>query len=88
MPERLGRLDETDKAVASPRWQKGFFDHILRSEDSYSEKWNYVRENPGRTGLVTAWSDCPFSREIFEPRVPERRSVRNNAMVADRRYQK
>ncbi|MFZ3377174.1 MAG: transposase [Chthoniobacterales bacterium] len=27
-------------------WQREFFDHLLRSSDSYSEKWNYVRENP------------------------------------------
>jgi hypothetical protein len=50
MPERLGRLDETDKAVASPHWQKGFFDHILRSGDSYSEKRNYVREKSRTNG--------------------------------------
>ena len=32
-------------------WQSEFFDHILRSPDSYAEKWNYVRENPVRAGL-------------------------------------
>jgi len=55
-----------DKDVPSPHWQKGFFDHILRSGDSYSEKWEYVRDNPVRAGLVTAWSDWPFSGEIFD----------------------
>ncbi|PYL16625.1 MAG: hypothetical protein DME30_08935 [Verrucomicrobia bacterium] len=55
-----------NKDVPPPHWQKGFFDHILRSGDSYSEKWNYVRENPVRAGLVTAWSDWPFSGEIFD----------------------
>lgn len=29
-----------------PYWQKGFFDHVLRSDESYSEKWLYVQENP------------------------------------------
>jgi hypothetical protein len=29
-------------------WEEGFFDHILRSKESYSQKWNYVRENPVR----------------------------------------
>jgi putative transposase len=33
-------------------WQRGFFDHLLRSEQSYRQKWNYVRENPVRAGLV------------------------------------
>src|SRR3954470_24007573 len=25
--------------VRSPHWQKGFFDHVLRSGESYSQKW-------------------------------------------------
>ncbi|MBA3650238.1 MAG: transposase [Chthoniobacterales bacterium] len=28
-----------------PHWQEGFFDHVLRSSESYSEKWEYVRLN-------------------------------------------
>ena len=51
--------------VATPHWQKGFFDHVLRSSDSYSEKWDYVRENPVRAGLVKQWRDWPFRGEIF-----------------------
>ena len=35
-----------------PLWQSEFFDHVIRSADSYTEKWNYVRENPVRAGLV------------------------------------
>jgi hypothetical protein len=30
-----------------------FFDHLLRSNESYSEKWNYVFDNPVRAGLVS-----------------------------------
>jgi REP element-mobilizing transposase RayT len=55
-----------EKDAPSPHWQKGFFDHILRSGDSYSEKWQYVRENPVRAGLVKAWSDWPFAGEVFD----------------------
>jgi len=54
------------KGIPSPHWQKGFFDHILRSEESYSEKWSYVRENPVRAGLVKNWHDWPFVGEIFD----------------------
>jgi putative transposase len=50
----------------SPHWQKGFFDHILRSGDSYSAKWEYVRENPVRAGLVKDWREWPFLGEIFD----------------------
>ena len=45
-------------------WQPGFFDHVLRSDDSYDEKWNYVRENPVRAGLVRNASEWPHQGEI------------------------
>jgi hypothetical protein len=49
-----------------PIWQRGFFDHVLRSSEGYSEKWNYVRENPVRAGLVKRTDDWPFSGEIVD----------------------
>jgi putative transposase len=54
------------KGEAPPYWQKGFFDHVLRSSDSYSKKWNYVRENPVRAGFVTNWEKWPYLGEIFD----------------------
>ena len=45
-------------------WQEGFFDHILRSNESYSNKWEYVRANPVRAGLVKHGEDWPFQGEI------------------------
>jgi REP element-mobilizing transposase RayT len=51
--------------IRSPHWQKGFFDHVLRSAESYAQKWNYVRENPVRAGLVSRAEDWPFSGEIL-----------------------
>jgi putative transposase len=50
-------------AIESPHWQKGFFDHVLRSAESYSQKWHYVRENPVRAGLVSRWEDWPYFGE-------------------------
>jgi putative transposase len=52
--------------IPSPHWQKGFFDHVLRSGDSYTEKWDYVRENPVRAGLVRDWNQWPFLGEVFD----------------------
>jgi putative transposase len=52
--------------VPSPHWQKGFFDHILRSDESYSAKWDYVRQNPVRARLVQAWTEWPFVGEVFD----------------------
>jgi putative transposase len=49
-----------------PFWQKGFFDHVLRSGDSYSAKWIYVRENAVRAGLVSHWEEWPYLGEVFD----------------------
>ena len=50
--------------IESPHWQKGFFDHVLRSGESYSEKWDYVRLNPERAGLVAVADDWPYQGEV------------------------
>ena len=34
------------------RWQPAAFDHRIRSDDSYREKWQYVLANPKRGGLT------------------------------------
>ena len=56
------------KGVGSsdPIWQRGFFDHLMRSSESYAKKWNYVRENPVRAGLVAHAEDWPYSGEIVD----------------------
>jgi REP element-mobilizing transposase RayT len=48
-----------------PFWQRRFFDHVLRSEESYGQKWNYVRENPMRAGFVSEADDWPYAGEII-----------------------
>jgi REP element-mobilizing transposase RayT len=45
-------------------WQAEFFDHVLRSSESYSQKWDYVRENPVRAGLVSDAGDWRWQGEI------------------------
>jgi REP-associated tyrosine transposase len=50
--------------VAGSVWQEEFFDHVLRSSESYSQKWDYVKENPVRAGLVKKSDDWPFQGEI------------------------
>ena len=56
------RMIELQMASA-PVWQPEFFDHVLRSAKSYSEKWIYVRENPVRAGLVSIAEAWPFAGE-------------------------
>ena len=50
--------------AATTLWQREFFDHILRSEESYSQKWNYVRDNPVRAGLVRSADAWKYAGEI------------------------
>lgn len=47
-----------------PHWQEGFFDHLLRSGESYGEKWNYVRMNPVRAKLVDDPETWPYQGEM------------------------
>jgi putative transposase len=41
-------------------WQDRFFDHLLRSEESYTEKRLYVQNNPVRAGLVKEPEAWPY----------------------------
>ena len=41
-------------------WQKGCFDHLLRSDESFNARMLYVLLNPVRAGLVTRWQDWQF----------------------------
>jgi len=45
-------------------WQPGFFDHLLRNDESYAQKWEYVRQNPVRAGLAESAEDWPYQGEI------------------------
>jgi REP element-mobilizing transposase RayT len=52
------------RRLVAPFWQEGFFDHLLRSNESYDEKWLYVARNPVRAKLVAHEDDWPFGGEI------------------------
>jgi len=45
-------------------WQVDHWDRRLRSDDSYDQKWKYVRNNPVRHGLVKAAEDLPYQGEV------------------------
>lgn len=42
------------------RWQANFFDHRIRSAEEESEKFEYVRQNPVRRGLVATPEAWPW----------------------------
>lgn len=47
-----------------PLWQPDTFDHLLRSAESYTAKWDYVRANPVRAALVPHSDTWPWQGEV------------------------
>jgi putative transposase len=45
-------------------WQKGYYDHILRSGDSMDAAAGYIFLNPVRAGLVRRPEEWPFSGSL------------------------
>ncbi len=45
-------------------WQKGYFEHIVRNDESTQIVAKYVLENPVRAGLVKEPLDYPFSGSL------------------------
>jgi putative transposase len=50
------------------RWQSGKWDTRLRRSENYRNKWEYVRLNPVRKGLVTKPEDWPYQGILNELR--------------------
>lgn len=46
------------------RWQRDFFDHRLRDDESWEAKADYIRQNPVRAGFVARAEDWPHVREF------------------------
>ncbi len=45
---------------SGPVWQEESFDHVLRSNESFAETLEYIRQNPVRRGLVEKPEDYPW----------------------------
>jgi len=51
------KFQATDHGIC---WQRDFFDHRLRSDESFEGKRDYIRMNPIRAGLVSSAEDWPY----------------------------
>jgi REP-associated tyrosine transposase len=58
--------------MAGVRWQRNFFDHRLRHDESLAEKFAYICQNPVRAGLIRNEHDWPF---VFIPETQARKAV-------------
>jgi REP element-mobilizing transposase RayT len=61
----IGATVEAWKRLTARRygleWQRDFFDHRLRSDESFEEKAAYISDNPVRKGLASVASAWPYS---------------------------
>jgi putative transposase len=46
--------------LSGVEWQRNFFDHRLRHDESLTEKFAYICQNPVRAGLIQNEADWPF----------------------------
>ena len=63
----VGKWVKAFKAMVAQhrfKWQKGYFDHVLRNDESRSEKWEYIRMNPVRAGLVSHPDQWPYAQRF------------------------
>ena len=56
------------KKHQNPRWrfQSRGWHHRLRTDESYSQKWNYLQQNPVRKNLVQSPDQWPFRGRIHQ----------------------
>jgi len=81
--------DWTSKTIGI-KWQRDFFEHRLRREESRRQKADYILENPVRLGLVDrpeAWPYVWFPKELgLQDNVQSRKMTRgrvHNGRVSD-----
>jgi|MudIll2142460700_1097286.scaffolds.fasta_scaffold02222_6 REP element-mobilizing transposase RayT len=46
------------------RWQKDFYDHIIRKDGDLGVQVRYILDNPVRKGIVSSWRDYPYKGAI------------------------
>ncbi|MEJ2616519.1 MAG: transposase [Ignavibacteriaceae bacterium] len=48
------------KNIIDKKWQKDYYDHIIREEENLEIQVQYILNNPVRAGLVEHWKDYPY----------------------------
>ena len=49
----------TTHRLGHPVWQRGFYDHAVRSDEDLQARARYIIANPVRAGLVSSVADYP-----------------------------
>ena len=45
------------KQIGESIWQDSYYDHIIRNEEDYREKWRYIDQNPAK------WADDEYNAQ-------------------------
>jgi putative transposase len=61
----VSKWKEWTAKSAKIKWQRDFFEHRLRGNESFDEKAEYIRQNPVRAGLVNNSVEWPYVAENF-----------------------
>jgi len=46
------------------KWQKDFYDHVIRRHEDITNQIKYILDNPVRKRLVSSWQEYPFKGSI------------------------
>lgn len=46
------------------KWQKDFYDHVIRTHEDIAVQVRYILDNPVRKELVSTWQEYPFKGSI------------------------
>jgi REP element-mobilizing transposase RayT len=46
------------------KWQKGFYDHVIKKHVDLVSQVKYILDNPVRKGIVSSWQEYPFKGAI------------------------
>ncbi|MGP1346019.1 MAG: REP-associated tyrosine transposase [Phycisphaerales bacterium] len=66
---------KANRPLSSSVWQEEYFDRMIRDDDEFREKWNYMLHNPVKAGLVRHHTQYPYTRvgDLGEVRSSEER---------------
>ncbi|MDA3812898.1 MAG: transposase [Candidatus Cloacimonetes bacterium] len=56
-----------EKYKLNDLWQRGFYEHILRNNESIINKAIYIMENPIRKEIVKKVNEYPYSQIFYDP---------------------
>ena len=52
------------KCGISPLWQKNFYDHVVRNDESLIGICEYILNNPVRRGITSSWEEYRYSKTV------------------------